>query len=183
MGLLDKISQKTLLLIMGGILLLTFTASSAYGIWPQVKDINVGLQTRNELQGLVSNKGRLDEKQESLAKEIQVLKQNLKGDMADLPEKKMESFIIGELQNISWDHDIALVSVKPVEGNDIQMFQEIMFNIYLKGEYFNLYSWLIDLKKQLGFVVIKNLEMSTLDQNKIEDSIEMKLTVASYKSK
>ncbi len=106
MQVLNQLNQKTVLLMMIGSILLLVTASSAYGFWPQIKDIRTGLMTRNEMKELVSNKDELEEQQLKLAQEVEEIKHNLRGDMADLPEKKMESFIIGELHNISWSHDI-----------------------------------------------------------------------------
>ena len=101
--------------------------------------------------------------------------------MADLPEKKMESFIIGELQNISWNHEINLIGVKPVKGNEIQMFQEILFKVQLSGEYFDLYKWLHDLRDQLGFIVIKSLELNSINDSDSNAALLMRLTIASYK--
>lgn len=182
MDVLNQLNQKTLLLIMVGIILLLVSASSAYGIWPQIKDIRSGVMTRNEMKELVSNKDELAEQQQKLAREIDEIKYNLKGDMADLPDKKMESFIIGELHNISWSHDINLIAVKPAQGTQIQMFQEILFNVQLTGEYFDLYKWLHDLRDQLGFVVIKSLELISSNNDNDNSTLLMNLTIASYKS-
>lgn len=182
MQVLNQLNQKTVLLMMIGSILLLVTASSAYGFWTQIKDIRTGLMTRNEMKELVSNKDELEEQQLKLAQEVEEIKHNLRGDMADLPEKKMESFIIGELHNISWSHDINLMGVKPAQGNQIQMFQEILFNVQLTGEYFDLYKWLHDLRDQLGFIVIKSLELNSIGNNNNSSTLLMKLTIASYKS-
>ncbi|QMU60502.1 MAG: type 4a pilus biogenesis protein PilO [Gammaproteobacteria bacterium] len=181
MQVLNQLNQKTFLLMMVGSIFLLVAASSAYGIWPQIKDIKTGLMTRNEMKELVSNKDKLDEQQLKLAQEVKEIKHNLRGDMADLPEKKMEAFIIGELHNISWNHDINLIGVKPVQGNQIQMFQEILFNVQLSGGYFDLYKWLHELRAQLGFIVIKSLELNTINNNDNNSILLMKLTIASYK--
>ena len=114
--------------------------------------------------------------------DVAKMKRKLKGDMANLPEKKMEAYIIGKLQNISWNHEINLVSVKPAKGNEIQMFQEILFKVQISGDYFDLYKWLLDLRNQLGFIVIKNLELNKLNINDPDTTLLMKLNIASYKS-
>ena len=178
----NQFNQKTLLIMMVGSILLLVSASSAYGIWPQIKDVRSGVTTRNELKELVSNKDELAEQQQKLAREVEEIKHNLKGDMANLPEKKIESFIIGELHNISWNHDINLIGVKPAQGNQIQMFQEILFNVQLTGEYFDLYKWLHDLRDQLGFIVIKSLELNATKNDNNNSTLLMNLTIASYKS-
>ena len=68
MKIFRQLNQKTFLLIMVGSVLLFVVASSAYGIWPQVKDIKTGLMTRNELRALVTSKEQLDEQKIRLSK-------------------------------------------------------------------------------------------------------------------
>jgi Tfp pilus assembly protein PilO len=109
------------------------------------------------------------------------MQRELKGDMANLPENKIEAYIIGELQNISWNHEISLIGVKPVKGDNIQMFQEILFDIQLSGEYFDLFQWLLDLRDQLGFIVIKNLELNSVNASQHSSQLLMKLKIASYR--
>ena len=180
--LLDQINKKSLISVLAGTLLVTLATTSVYAIWPQVKELRSGQLTRMELRGIVDNKDALLEQITQLQKEIDEKKHRLKGDMANLPEKKMEAYIIGELQNISWDHEIDLISVKPAKGNEIQMFQEILFKVQLSGDYFDLYKWLLDLKKQLGFIVIKSLELNNLNKNDPDTRLLMNLIIASYKS-
>ena len=176
-----NLEKKPFLLMSSGVVLLFITASISYVIWPQFKDLKSGIHERNELSKLTSSKSQLDEQNSKLIQELEQIKRNLRGDMADLPEKKMESFIIGKLQNISWGNDINLIGVKPVQGNEIQMFQEILFNVQLAGEYFDLYKWLNDLREQLGFIVVKNLELDLVDTSRDNPKLLMKLTIASYK--
>ncbi len=177
----NQINQKTLLFALVGSILLMLATSSVYAILPQIKDMRSGISTRYELRELVANKEKLDEQEVKVAQEIEVIKRNLKGDMANLPEKKMQAYIIGELQNISWNHEINLIGVKPVKGNEIRMFQEVLFKVQLSGEYFDLYEWLHDLREQLGFIVIKNIELNLANEESSDTSLLMKLTIASYK--
>ena len=178
---LSQITQKLLFMLLAGFALLLLVTTSVYGILPQIKDMKVGLLKRAELKELVTNKGELDEQIYDLAKGAEKLKHDLRGDMANLPEKKMEAFIIGELQNISWNHEIDLIGVKPVKGSEIQMFQEVLFKVQLSGEYFNFYKWLQELRSQLGFIVIKDLELNAFNSEENDTLLLMKLTVASYK--
>ena len=180
--LLDQINKKSFIPVLTGILLITLATTSVYAIWPQVKELRSGQITRMELRGIVDNKDVLLEQITQLQKEIDEMKHRLKGDMANLPEKKMEAYIIGELQNISWSHEIDLIAVKPAKGSEIQMFQEILFKVQLSGDYFDLYEWLLDLKKQLGFIVIKSLELNNLKKNDSDTRLLMNLIIASYKS-
>ncbi len=179
---LDQINQKTFLLLLVGAVLLLVATSSVYGIWPQIKDMKSEFTTRNQLKELITSKEKLDEQYTKMQEEVKKMKRNLRGDMANLPEKKMEAYIIGELQNISWEHGINLIGVKPVKGKEIQIFQEILFKVQLSGEYFDLYDWLFDLRQQLGFIVIKSLELNPIAQDSDNSLLLMKLTIASYKS-
>ena len=182
MDTLNRINFKTLRMLLIGITALLLTSSSVYGIWPQVKDMKSGLMTRNELRELVTSEEQLEIQKAGLVQGIESIRTRLRGDMANLPENKMEAYIIGELQNISWNHEINLIGVKPVEGNQIQMFQEILFNVQISGAYFDLYEWLKDLRSQLGFIVINNLELNLINERDKDALLLMKLTIASYKS-
>ena len=181
LDILDQIDTKVFVPLLAGIVILSLAITTLYAIQPQVKDLRNGYLTHKDLKIIVANKDELKDQITGLENKVNKMKRKLKGDMANLPEKKMEAYIIGELQNISWNHQIDLIGVKPVEGNEIQMFQEILFKVQLAGEYFDLYSWLIDLRNQLGFIVIKNLEINKFKQNDRDSTLSMKLTIASYK--
>ena len=178
----NQINQKTLILILTSVFFLMITTSSVYTVWPQIKDIKSGWLIRDELRKTANNKDEMDEQQAKLAQKIEELKRDLKGEMANLPGKKIESYIIGKLQSISWDHEINLLGVKPAKGNEIQMFQEILFNVQLSGDYFGLYKWLQDLREQIGFIVIKNIEIKHINESNAGAPLLMRLTIASYTS-
>ena len=179
---LNQIERKTLLLVLIGFSLLIFASSSVYGILPQIKNIKSGIDARDQLKSLVVNEEDLQSQREALMSKVEDMKRMLKGDMANLPEQKIEAYIIGELQNISWNHEINLIEVKPENGTEIEMFQEILFNVKVSGEYFALYEWLHDLRKNLGFIVIKELQINSTNQQSKAKPLVMKLTVATYKS-
>ena len=62
------------------------------------------------------------------------------------------------------------------------MFQEILFNVQLSGDYFGLYKWLQDLREQIGFIVIKNIEIKHINESNAATPLLMRLTIASYTS-
>lgn len=181
MQLMEQFSRKTFVLILSAAVLIMFAATSVYGIFPQIYDVRAGFNTRDELKSLVINRDQMDLKFKQLSQEVLEMQHELKGDMANLPENKIEAYIIGELQNISWNHEVSLIGVKPVKGENIQIFQEILFDIQLSGEYFDLFHWLLDLRNQLGFIVIKNIEINTESVTKNSSLLMMKLKVASYR--
>ena len=118
----------------------------------------------------------------TLSQDVDAAKRLLKGDMANLPEKEIEAYIIGVLQNISWANDIELIGVKPTKGAEIHIFQEILFKVKLSGDYFDLYNWFKEIRKNLGFIVIKQLNLTPAHDENVEKSLLVDLTIASYKS-
>ncbi len=132
----------------------------------QTSDIAVDLD-----QQLIARQATIDE-----------LKFRLHGDMANLPLKQVESYVIGKLQKISWRNDVDLVSVRPATGERVQIFDEVLFNIELIGEYDDIYRWLWDAKNELGFVVVKEYAMRRRDN--VDDNPRLLTTVslASYRT-
>ncbi|RDH89957.1 MAG: hypothetical protein DIZ77_12145 [endosymbiont of Seepiophila jonesi] len=82
--------------------------------------------------------------------------------MAGLPAQQMESYIIGRLQKVSWETNVELVSVKPGDGQTVQMFQESLFEVELNAGYFDFFKWLQTIGRDLGFIVIKKYGIQPL---------------------
>ena len=95
----------------------------------------------------------------------------------------MESFILGRLQTISWRNDIALVSVEPSMGESVEMYREVLFRVELSGDYFSLLEWLGDVSAELGFVVIKEFQLSVSKADPQDPLITTKLLLAAYRVK
>lgn len=113
---------------------------------------------------------------------IEELKFRLHGDMANLPLKQVESYVIGKLQKISWRNDVDLVSVKPATGQRVQIFNEVLFNVELIGEYDSIYRWLWDAKNELGFVVVKEYGMRRRDNVDNNPRLLTTVSLASYRA-
>lgn len=121
---------------------------------------------------------RLDE-QHARNKE---LGHRLHGDMANLPARQVESYIIGQLQKLSWNNDIELVSVRPSAGEQVQVFQEMLFRVELAGQYGDLYRWLWEARRDLGFVVVKELSLRRSNDIDNEPKLHANLNLASYRT-
>lgn len=113
---------------------------------------------------------------------IQDLNYRLHGDMAGMPVRQIESYVIGRLQRISWGNDIELVSVEPTLGNRVEIFQEMIFNVQLSGEYVDLYQWLWETRNELGFVVVKEYGLERRDDNDDEPLLLADLSLATYRA-
>ena len=80
---------------------------------------------------------------------------------------------------------MALVSVQPREGLPLQQFSELIFDVELRGDYFDFYTWLQDVGEELGFVVVKRFEMSTFEvpDDGSDPRLVVQLTMASYRNR
>ena len=181
MELLNKMEPRQLrLLAVGAILLLTAVLFS-YGLLPSIKSNRATLISLQTLQQAVAQGEQIDDQIARLEASIEDLNRELHGDMADLEDNELESFVIGRLQSISWRNNVELVSVEPKPGNTIQNFSESLFDIQLTGDYVNLYNWLIDIKKELGFIVIQEYEMRPTVDVADNPRLAVDLRVASYR--
>lgn len=181
-ALLSQMNSRTFLLSIVGVITIIFVIAVTYLIMPEVKSYRLLSSDLGLLRGLVINKSSVTTEINNLEGKVTEAKRRLKGDMANLPEKEMEAYIIGVLQNISWDNDINLMGVKPSKGSEIHIFQEVLFNVKISGDYFDLYNWFIEIRENLGFIVIKQLNLSPMRTSESDVPLLMDLTIASYKS-
>ncbi len=179
---LNKVEPGKLRLFTGGLILLIATALFTYVVWPQMKTYRGVVKTRTLLESAVTNRSELNNQLATEKAEVEALNKRLHGDMANLPARQMETYIIGRLQKISWQHRVELAGVRPSTGEIIKTFQEILFDVNVAGDYLDLYAWLRELRKELGFVVIKQYEMRPIEQNKESPRLMVKLTMATYRS-
>lgn len=180
-ALLKQLDPRTAIMLMISAALLVTAALGTYVIWPEIKQYRSSLTTRDILEQVSPNEEALDTQIAKLKEEVESLGHELHGDLANMPDNQMEAFIIGRLQGISWRNNIELQSVRPGKGNIIKMFEEIVFNVEITGDYFDLYAWLQELGEELGFVVINNFSIRPLDKNKAEPRLTATLTIVSYR--
>lgn len=178
---LQKLEPRQLMLLMSGILLLIVAILITYFVMPQLKEYRGMVKTRDSLKLLVVNSDDLISQLQLGEKSVSELNKKTHGDMATLPVNQLESYIIDRLQQISWKHNIDLLSIKPSSGEAIGKFREILFSINLSGDYFNLYTWISELNTQLGFTVIKQFEMRPLGQHETSPVLSAKLIMATYR--
>ncbi len=179
--LLRQIEPDRLRIAVPALLLLLGAALFSYALWPMFKGYQSSLATRDQLDQIVGRGGQLSTELDAVGRQIEELNHRLHGDMAGLPPQQMESYIIGRLQEISWAHDMELVSVKPQQGQRVQIFREVLFDVEINGDYFDLFDWLQTLQKELGFVVIKAYQMTLLEATPRAPRLRVKLTMASYR--
>ncbi|MGI9258458.1 MAG: hypothetical protein ACR2QQ_06470 [Gammaproteobacteria bacterium] len=180
--LLSKLDRRQLTVIGGGLLLLLVVVLLLYVVQPQVKGFLGARSSLTLLTERTENGVGLDEQLGDLRTEVDVLERELHGDMANLPMKQMEAFIIGRLQGISWRNDVRLIGVEPTDGGLAGEFSELLFNVELHGRYLDMFAWLESTKDELGFVVIKQFEMTPVSEAGTEEpELRVNLTMASYR--
>lgn len=172
--------EFALILVLTGTVALT--PVSTYVVWPTYKDLRAAVASRSTLTSATNASIDLKERIARLQEDVAALERRLHGDLAGLPEKEVEAYIVGRLQAISWRNRVDLVGVEPGEGDDIEAFREVLFRVRLTGDYFDLYSWLHDLGQELGFIVIKQYEMSPIDRSEQNPRLEAELTIAAYRT-
>jgi len=166
---------------MGGVFLSIAAALISYGLWPQVAEYRNSLHTLTLLEGAVVNADSLDGEIENIEKEITMLDRNLHGEMVGLPDRQMEAYVIGRLQEISWKNRVKLLGVRPGTVNTINSLEEIPFDVEVSGDYFDMYAWLQDLGTELGFMAITHFNISSLNSGSTTQDLKASLTLVSYR--
>jgi Tfp pilus assembly protein PilO len=180
--LLQKISLRELHILLLGVGAIVMTGIVAGLAIPKAKAFRAAHNEVELLQQASQDGTELDRHLQEQYESIDELKYRLHGDMANLPVQQVEAFIIGRLQKISWANDIELVSVEPATGERVQIFQEILFNVELVGQYDDLYRWLLEARSDLGYVVIKEYGMTRNNSDDESPMLLAELSLASYRA-
>ncbi len=180
--LLRKISLRELRLAMLGLGAIVTVAVAAAMLIPSIKAATAASKQVSILEAAAQDGGELDRHLQEQHARIEELQYRLHGDMANLPVRQVESYIIGQLQRVSWNNDVDLVSVEPSTGERVQIFQEMLFNVRLVGQYDDLYRWLWETRNDLGYVVVKEYNLERHDSDDDEPFLTAKLSLASYRA-
>jgi Tfp pilus assembly protein PilO len=179
--LLTDMEPRTMVLLMVASALLVAAALATYVLLPQARAYKQSTNTLTTLESVVARQTGIAVQLATLESELESLQRQLHGDMVNLPDNQMESFVIGELQGISWRNKIELLGIRPGKGGQIQGFEEVLFDVDVAGDYFDLYTWLQELSDELGFVVIKSFNIRPLDARGGQPRLTAHLTIVSYR--
>ena len=72
--------------------------------------------------------------------------------------------------------------MRPREGAVTDQFHELLFELELRGDYFDFFQWIKDVSTDLGFIVVKQFEMSLQSSIDQESNLRVRLTMASYRN-
>lgn len=179
---LERLDIREFRLALVGLGLVVTSIAVAAALLPGAKAYRSAAKAVAVLDDAQNNSADLEQQLQEREATIEDLKYRLHGDMANLPLKQVESYVIGRLQKISWRNDVDLISVEPASGQPVQTFSEVLFNIELIGEYDNIYRWLWDAKNELGFVVVKEYGMRRRDNIDDNPRLLTNVSLASYRA-
>ena len=181
-NLLERLSVRELRLLLIGLAAIVI-AGLAFGLLvPRAKAMIAAQDAVDVLEAASQDDSQLAQILAEEVRTLEHLRRRLYGDMANLPVRQVEAYIIGRLQEVSWASDVELVSVEPSAGQQVQVFQELLFNVELVGTYHDLYQWLWDVRNELGYVVVKEYSLTRQDDIDDEPALSARLSLASYRT-
>ncbi len=181
-SMLQKINLREFRLLLIGVGAVVTCAAVALLVIPNAKAYQAVSREIAVLRQASRDGDALETHLQEQHEKIQDLNYRLHGDMAGLPVRQIESYVVGRLQRISWGNDIELVSVEPTMGDRVEIFQEMIFNVQLSGKYVDLYQWLWEARNELGFVVVKEYGLERRDNDDDEPLLLANLSLATYRA-
>ena len=178
---IDKITLGGLKLATISTAILLIVIVFTYTVLPKIQEFKKSKRSYNQLHELMEDKSDVSGRIKAIYDEVAVLKRKLHGGMADLQSKQMQSFILSQLQKISWENDVQIEGVTLAIGVKIKLFQEALFKVKLIGKYNNLYHWIEALNKQFGFIVINEFEMRPREVGGSDPILSTELVIATYR--
>lgn len=172
---------RTVAIVLIAMVSLLMLAEFSYLLWPQIANFRELHARYSLLEEAVGNNRDVSERLRIIEAEVNELSRQLHGDMAQLPVKQVESFVIGRLQKVSWSTDVVLVSVQPGSGGQVQNFREQLFEVKLNAHYHDFFKWLQIVNDELGYIVVKNFDISPSDRALENPRLNFSLTLVSYR--
>ena len=179
---LENADTRVIALGLVTIVVLVLAIQFLYLLLPQYKTWQQLEASYSVLQQAADSQLNLEGQLQQADQEINELSFELHGDMGDLPENQMESYIVGRLQRISWESNVELMSVIPGNGERLQQFQETLFDVQVQGQYFDFYNWLQEVHRQLGYIVVRKFDISRLgNPADKQPTLQINLTLVAYR--
>lgn len=179
---LKNMSLRELRLLMLGVGTVIVVAIMVSIVMPNAKALKGANDEVRILEEAAKDGAELEQRLQDRYAKIEELKYRLNGDMANLPVRQVEAYIIGRLQRVSWNNNVELVSVEPGMGDRVQIFQEMLFHVQLVGQYNDLYRWLWEARNDLGYVVVKEYALRRQDNGDEAPRLLANLSLASYRA-
>lgn len=176
--LLSRLQPRLLGLVLGATLGLTLLAGYLYVLKQPLAEYRRHQQTRQLLEGEARDGAGNAEEIRRLTAAVEALEGQLLSGSEAVPVNQMVAHIIGQLDRISANHEVELVGVKPGLRKKVFMFEEVPFEVEIKGGYFSLCDWLREVEQELGPMVVKQF---TITPESPDDLTRIRLTMVSYR--
>lgn len=177
---LGRIEPRMIVLVMASAIVLTALAAYLYLFKPDLKALAQLAEMQDRALSSLSAKQQAlgSEDPQALRAEVDGLEDQLFGKQQRLPPAQMVSYIISELDHVSRETGVELLGVKPGAGARVLNFDEIPFDIEVRGAFAGLYRWLRAAEQELRPMVVKQFHMLP---NKQSGRVDMHLRVVSYR--
>ena len=104
----ENAEPRSVAMMLVGVVVLLAVLLLTYLLWPQVKMYRELSSSHAMLEQAVAGNDSLANRLRVIEAEVKDLSRQLHGDMAQLPARQMESFVIGRLQKVSWETEVEL---------------------------------------------------------------------------
>lgn len=179
---LEKIDVRNLRTLLVALSFSVVVVSFSYLIWPEIKAFKEKSESVNLMMSLSNSPKSIESELVQREKDVDQLNKTLHGDMANMPLQQLESYIIGQLQSVSWATDMKLLGVRPNKGMSYSMFQEILFDVQLLGRYHDFFAWLEKVSADFGFIAVKKYQINPSNEKTEDPKLNIKLTMVAYRA-
>ncbi len=111
--------------------------------------------------------------------EVERLRESFYGDAVGVPRRQLESFIVQALDRTATRHAVELLGITPEPSAAIWMFEELPYQVKVKGDYFALHRWLYDVEAELRPMVVKQFELA---RTRDTDGVTLDLRIVAYRA-
>lgn len=178
--LVEETTPRTLVGAMGAIVAMTLLAGHLYVVKPSLASLRQleGGDAQGAVARLTAEADTAERAIGTTRGALAALSEELYGGTSQLPPERVESYIVDRLDQISARHAVELVSVKPGEAKQVLMFDELLYEVEVKGQFSSLVAWLWELEDELRPLVVNGFDMHPTARGAW---VGMKLRLASYR--
>ena len=172
----ELIEQKKWLLVKAGLSLGSFLIfivvlwSQAIAIWENWSEVKSRQMKVEEARAWKDVTHRVEQENNMIKADLTALYQKV-------PQNEVLSGIINFLQRTGKEAGIRFIYVKPERPRKLAHYEEISFELGLKGYYHNLGKFLFSLESSENVIRVQSLEMTTKDMITKELNIDLKISV------
>jgi len=178
--LLNKMSPQSIYGTMVAIVVIMCLAGYLYVFKKPLQEYKLLKANTGLLEAKVESGSGISLKLETIRQETDSLTKQLQGQTPLLSSSKLVAHVINGLDNISSQHEVQFLGLRPAAPGTVKYFEELPFAIEVSGNYFSLFDWLQQVEKELGPMVVKkiNIEPVSGSQKQV-----MRLNMVSYRLK